>query len=65
MKPVQSDETEMLRVARERYPSAASLKYVGYDSKQGHVWIVQDETNTWLARGWFGADGDPHFVDMR
>ncbi len=65
MKPVKEDAKMLLRTARKQFREAKSLNYVGYDSKQGHVWIIQDEKGGWLARGWFGPDGEPRFARIR
>ena len=60
---MKEDSTELIKAARKKLQRKdVSLDYIGYDDIQGHVWIVRaKKTQVWLARGWFGAGGDPHF----
>lgn len=65
MKPVKEDTNAILNAARRRYPQADATKYVGYNSQKGHVWIICSKEDGWLAHGWFGADGEPHFYSLK
>ena len=65
MKHVKEDTAELLRTARKRWSEAKRAEYVGYDEKNGHEWIIRGQAGDHIARGWFGADGDPHFREFK
>lgn len=64
MRPAKEDETELLKAARKRLGRDVTLQYAGYSSTQGHLWVVYRQ-GRWCARGWFDANGDPHFVELK